>query len=85
MEHFGGPWPEGHPIGYVFHYTAGCGSDISDVLDARGISVHFSVDRSGKVFEYVPIWNVALHAFEASFVYWGGRTQRPSRDLRSDR
>jgi hypothetical protein len=69
--HFGGPWPRGHPIGYLFHYTAGCGSDISGVLDARGISVHFSVDRSGNVYEYVPVTNVAFHAFEASLVYWG--------------
>lgn len=71
VRHFGGSWPRGHPIGYLFHYTAGCGSDISDVLDARGISAHFSVDRDGRVFEYVPIFNVAFHAFEASFVYWG--------------
>lgn len=71
VKNFGGAWPLGHPIGYVFHYTAGCGSDISKVLNERGISVHFSVDRSGKVFEYVPISNVAFHAFEASFVYWG--------------
>lgn len=69
--HFGGPWPRGHPTGYLFHYTAGCGSDISDVLEARGISVHFSVDRDGKVYEYVPVSHVAFHAFEASFAYWG--------------
>jgi hypothetical protein len=71
VRHFGGPWPNGHPIGYLFHYTAGCGSDISDVLDDRGISVHFSVDREGRVYEYVPVTNVAFHAFEASFLYWG--------------
>jgi hypothetical protein len=68
---FGGSWPRRHPIGYLFHYTAGCGSDISGVLDDRGISVHFSVDRHGRVYEYVPVSNVAFHAFEASFVYWG--------------
>lgn len=71
VRNFGGAWPGGYPIGYVFHYTAGCGSDISDVLDARGISVHFSVDRDANVFEYVPVSNVAFHAFEASYVYWG--------------
>lgn len=68
---FDGPWPRGYPIGYLFHYTAGCGSDLSEALDARGISVHFSVDRGGRVYEYVPVTNVAFHAFEASFVYWG--------------
>jgi hypothetical protein len=71
VSHFGGPWPQGHPIGYLFHYTAGCGSDLSGVLDDRGISVHFSIDLDGKVYEYVPVTNVAFHAFEASFVYWG--------------
>jgi N-acetylmuramoyl-L-alanine amidase-like protein len=71
VKHFGGPWPRDHPIGYLFHYTAGCGSDISGVLDDRGISVHFSVDLDGKIYEYVPVTNVAFHAFEASFVYWG--------------
>lgn len=76
--HFGGPWRRGHPIGYLFHFTAGCGADLSEVLDDRGISVHFSVDRGGRVFEYVPVTNVAFHAFEASFVYWGvEHTARP--------
>ena len=68
---FGSPWPRGHPIGYLFHYTAGCGSDISGVLEERGISVHFSVDRDGTIYEYVPITNIAFHALEASLVYWG--------------
>ncbi len=71
VRYFGAAWPRGHPIGYLFHYTAGCGSDISDVLDDRGISVHFSVDREGRAYEYVPVTNVAFHAFEASLVYWG--------------
>lgn len=71
VANFGAHWPGRHPIGYLFHYTAGCGSDISGVLDERGISVHFSVDREGKIYEYVPVSNVAFHAFEASFVYWG--------------
>jgi len=71
VKHFGGAWPQGHPIGYLFHYTAGCGSDLTHVLNERGISVHFSIDREGKIYEYVPIFNVAFHAFEASFVYWG--------------
>ena len=71
VPHLGAGWPRGHPIGYLFHYTAGCGSDISNVLNKRGISVHFSVDREGTIYEYVPISNVAFHAFEASFVYWG--------------
>jgi hypothetical protein len=71
VHHFGGPWPQDHPIGYLFHYTDGCGSDLSGVLDDRGISVHFSIDLDGKVYEYVPVTNVAFHAFEASFVYWG--------------
>ena len=26
--HLGSHWPSGHPIGYLFHYTAGCGSDL---------------------------------------------------------
>ncbi len=69
--HLGTHWPSGHPIGYLFHYTAGCGSDLTNVLNKRGISVHFSVDREGTIYEYVPISNVAFHAFEASFVYWG--------------
>lgn len=61
----------GHPIGYLFHFTAGCGSDLTNVLNQRGISVHFSVDQKGTIYEYVPVDNVAFHAFEASFVYWG--------------
>ncbi|HEX9123848.1 MAG TPA: N-acetylmuramoyl-L-alanine amidase [Actinomycetota bacterium] len=71
VSHFGDPWPRGHPIGYLFHYTAGCGSDLSGVLDERGISVHFSVDRAGRIYQYVPVTNVAWHALEASLVYWG--------------
>lgn len=71
VSHHGTHWPQGHPLGYLFHYTAGCGSDISGVLESRGISVHFSIDRGGKLYQYVPISNVAFHAFEASFVYWG--------------
>jgi N-acetylmuramoyl-L-alanine amidase len=71
VHNFGGPWQRGRPIGYLFHYTAGCGTDISGVLDNRGISVHFSVDLEGRIYQYVPVSNVAFHAFEAPLLYWG--------------
>ncbi len=62
---------DGHPIGILWHYTAGCGSDISDVLKSRGISVTFSVDRDGHIYQYVPIGKAAWHAYDASHYYVG--------------
>ncbi len=59
------------PIGILFHFTAGCGSDISGVLKSRGISVTFSVDREGTVYEYIPVAAAGWHAFSASHAYLG--------------
>lgn len=56
----------GYPKAVIFHYTAGCGSDISSVLKSRGISVTFSVDREGKVYEYLPLDVAGWHAFGMS-------------------
>ncbi len=62
---------DGRPIGVLWHYTAGCGADISGVLKARGISVTFSVDRDGHIYQYVPIGKAAWHAYDASHYYVG--------------
>jgi hypothetical protein len=61
----------GYPRGVLWHYTAGCGSDISGVLKARGISVTFSVDRDGVIYEYLPLDTAGWHGFEASHYYVG--------------
>ncbi len=67
----GGRWPKGHPIGIVFHYTAGCGSDLSAVFQNRRVSAHFSVDREGNIRQYVPLDEVAYHADRANGYYYG--------------
>ena len=56
----------GNPRAVIFHYTAGCGSDISAVLKSRGISVTFSVDRDGKIYQYIPFGHAGWHAFSMS-------------------
>lgn len=67
----GGTWPEARPIGIIFHYTAGCGSDLSGVFTDRGVSAHFSVDRDGKIYQYVPLGKIAWHADNANSYYVG--------------
>lgn len=64
-------WPRGNPKGILFHYTAGCGSDIGPVLSSRNISVHFNVDREGVIWQYVSTKDAAYHAYDASYVYFG--------------
>lgn len=71
VPYHGGPWPRGWPVGIVWHYTAGCGSDLSATFTARRISAHFSVDREGKVYQYVPLTRVAWHADHANDLYVG--------------
>lgn len=61
----------GFPKGILWHYTAGCGSDISGTLKDRGISVTFSVDLEGRIFEYLPVAVAGWHAFEASHYFLG--------------
>jgi hypothetical protein len=68
---YGGAWGNGRPDGVLFHYTAGCGSDIGGTLKSRGISVHFNISREGTIYQYVPLGNVAYHAYDASYHYWG--------------
>lgn len=67
----GGTWAKGHPVGIVFHYTAGCGSDLSSVFQERRVSAHFSVDRDGNIYQYVPVAEVAWHADRANGFYVG--------------
>jgi len=67
----GGPWPNGNPIGYLFHYTAGPGTNLTGVFEDRGCSANFSVDLDGRIYQYVPLSNYSYHAYEASRVYWG--------------
>lgn len=71
VAYHGGSWPRGWPIGFVWHYTAGCGSDLAPVFEARRISAHLSVDREGNVFQYVPLTRVAWHADNANGLYIG--------------
>jgi len=59
-------YTSGFPKAILFHYTAGCGSDISSVLKGRGSSVTFSVDRDGKIYEYLPLDTAGWHAFSMS-------------------
>jgi hypothetical protein len=67
----GGGWPEGRPIGVVFHYTVGCNADISATLRSRGISVHFSVGQKGEIYQYVSAQAQAWHADHANSYYLG--------------
>lgn len=66
-----GAFPEGRPVGVVFHYTVGCNADISGTLKSRGISCHFSVGRDGEIFQFVSVRNVAWHADNANSHYIG--------------
>jgi len=44
------------PSGILFHYTAGCGSDLSGVyLSNDSAEPSFSVDRDGPIYEYAPV------------------------------
>ncbi len=62
---------DGHPRGVLWHYTAGCSGDIAGVLQARGISVTFSVGRDGVVYQYIPFTAAGWHAYGASHAYVG--------------
>lgn len=59
-------YTKGHAQAILFHYTAGCGSDIHDVLKARGISVTFCVARDGTIFQYLRFGTAGWHAFGMS-------------------
>lgn len=68
---YGGSWKDGHPEGIIFHYTAGCGSDLSGVFESRRVSSQFSVDREGRIYQYTPVDAVAWHADNANDHYIG--------------
>ncbi|HXH24345.1 MAG TPA: peptidoglycan recognition family protein [Vicinamibacterales bacterium] len=71
VPHHGGRWATHRPCGIVFHYTAGCGSDLTGVFTDRNVSAHFSVDREGTVYQYVPLGRIAWHADNANGFYVG--------------
>lgn len=65
-------YPGGHPIGVMEHYTAGCGTDLSGLMQSRGYVIcNFSVDQSGKVYQYTPLMRGSWHSYEASESYVG--------------
>lgn len=67
----GGRWPNGNPIGILWHYTAGCNASIVGTLNLRKVSAHFNVSREGTIEQYVKLTRYAYHAYGASRVYWG--------------
>jgi hypothetical protein len=71
VDSHGGSWESGRPNGVVFHYTVGCNDDISGALISRGISCHFSVGRTGIIYQYVSVRNEAWHADNANGNYIG--------------
>lgn len=66
-------WKEGRPLGVILHFTAGCG-DVWAGLRDRGLSVHVGVRRDGSVEQFVDLDDVAFHARDASFLYYGIET-----------
>ncbi len=58
----------------VIHYTAGCNiSGAEAALQEAGLSYHFMIDKSGGVYQYVDIKDVAYHAgseFQESYGYY---------------
>lgn len=68
---YGSRWTEGRPCGIVFHYAAGCLSDLSGVFTQRRVSAHFSVALDGTIYQYVPLDAMAWHADRANQYYVG--------------
>lgn len=65
-------YPSGRPFGIAQHYTAGCGTDLSGVANARGYVIcTFSIDRAGAIYQYVPLFRGAWHAQDLSENYVG--------------
>ncbi len=61
-----------HPVGILFHYTAGCNGDLSGTYRANGFGgAQFSIDRDGTVYEYAPVDAATWHAYGASHYYLG--------------
>lgn len=62
----------GGPHGVVWHYTAGCGTNLSGTIQGRGYNIcTFSVDRDGVIYQYLPATYAAWHAYDASYEYIG--------------
>lgn len=76
----------GHPIGILWHFTAGCSDDISGTLASKGFGAAFNVGRNGVVYQYAPVGTATWHAFDASRYYVGiEHTAYPQRcDLTED-
>jgi N-acetyl-anhydromuramyl-L-alanine amidase AmpD len=56
----------------VLHYTAGYTSNqCYDVLSKRGLSVHFTIERDGKLYRYLDDGDRGWHA---GYGQWGGRS-----------
>jgi hypothetical protein len=63
---------EGAPHGVMWHYTAGCGTNLQGVIESRGYNIcTFSIDRDGVIYEYLPVDYAAWHAYAASYRYIG--------------
>lgn len=62
----GSGWREGHPIGILNHFTAGCG-DPHDTLVSRGVSAHGCTLQDGSLVQYVPFTRLSFHAYDQAF------------------
>ena len=57
---------KGFPTGVLEHGTWGCGSDLSALMVSRGyVFCNFSIDRNGRIYQYVPLFRGTWHAHEA--------------------
>jgi hypothetical protein len=58
-------YDRGHPIGVMEHFTAGCGTDLSGIIQDRGYVIcNFSVTLEGAIYQYVPLNRGTWHAHE---------------------
>lgn len=63
-------WPHGKPFGFLWHYQAGCGADLS-WMDDEGKSCHGNIDLGGQIRQYVSLDDMAWHAYDAAHRYYG--------------
>jgi hypothetical protein len=65
-------YAKGYPVGIAQHYTAGCGTDLTGTMYARGyVLCTFSIDGAGNIYQYTPLLRGAWHAQDLSRYYTG--------------
>jgi hypothetical protein len=58
-----GSWHFGYPIGFLNHFTDGCGDPFA-TLKSRGVSVHGCVLQDGSLVQYFPFTVCTAHAYD---------------------